>query len=177
MGNIAMCTTALIFCCSLALSVRAEEPATKKEPKGSIVYTVKAISARTKLAKDMFREEWVPQAQIPQAAVSRIFELEGRIAQYDLPKGCVVSTPFASGLYAPKGDVNYRDPIPCIYDTSTNSWSIKESVKLVGKKPKPDRDSVRKYIKGLKNSNNHEATDCSTKPEVKKLGPGQLNGI
>ena len=177
MANLLRYTTALLFCCSLGLSARAEEPIMKDEPKGSIVYTVKAISARTKLAKDMFREEWVPRAQIPQAAVSRIFELEGRIAQYDLPKGCVVSTPFASGLYAPKGDVDYRDPIPCIYDTSTNSWSIKESVKIIGKKAKPDRDSVRKYIKGLKDSNNYEATDCSTKPKVTKLCPGQLKGI
>lgn len=177
MDNLLRYTTALLFCCSLGLSVRAEEPVMKDEPKGPIVFTVKAISARTKLAKDMFREEWVPRAQIPQAAVSRIFELEGRIAQYDLPKGCVVSTPFASGLYTPKGDVDYRDPIPCIYDTSTNSWSIKESVKVIGKKPKPDRDSVRKYIKGMKDSNNYEATDCSTKPKVTKLGPGQLKGI
>lgn len=76
MANLLRYITALLFCCSLGLSVRAEEPVMKDEPKGSIVYTVKPISARTKLAKDMFREEWVPPAQIPQAAVSRIFELK-----------------------------------------------------------------------------------------------------
>lgn len=126
MGKLSKCIKILLFLCMFVSSVCAEEPTKKEQPKGSVVYTSKAIAARSKLTKDMFCEKWVPQSQIPQAAVSRIYELEGRIAQYDLPKGCLVSTPFASGLYAPKGDSDYKDPIPCIYDTSTNAWSIKE---------------------------------------------------
>lgn len=47
----------------------------------------------------------------------------------------------------------------------------------VGEKPKVNRDSVRKYIKSLKDSKKYEATDCGTKPEVTKLGPGQIKGI
>ncbi len=126
MDKLSKCTTILLVLCTFVFSVCAEESTQKEQPKGCVVYTVKAITARTKLTREMFRENWIPQGQIPQAAVSRIYELEGRIAQFDLPKGCLVSTPFASGLYAPKGDTDYKDPIPCIYDTSTNAWSIKE---------------------------------------------------
>lgn len=134
MDKLSTCIISMLFIMPV-LSVTAEEltqdkPEGKAETKRSIVYSVKAISARTKLTGEMFREEWVPQAKIPQGAAARIGDLVGRIAQFDIPKESIVFTHFASGLHVPKwGFEDYKDPIPCIYDTSTNTWSIKDTRK------------------------------------------------
>lgn len=118
--------TAICFLFSMFAGAVCAEPPDQTEPTSTLVYTVREIPAKTTLTKAMFREEVVLQRKVPQAAASRIFELEGRIAQFNLPKGALVFTRFASGLYAPKGNSDYKDPIPCIYDTSTNTWSLKE---------------------------------------------------
>tara|TARA_Y100001978_G_C23557231_1_gene367481 strand:- start:11 stop:433 length:423 start_codon:yes stop_codon:yes gene_type:complete len=78
-----------------------------------------------------------------------------------------------------------KKPLPEKEKSSNNKAGIEkkkskssaEAVKNVGEKPKANRDYVRKYIKSLKDSKNYESTDCGTKPEVTKLGPGQIKGI